>query len=149
MPEVTNTISWPVFSALAAIFTVLVMIFKLVYGGGGRAQTIDNAVRRVGELEECIRKLKADRTNDREKDRVSLEGNLAALHGGHALLKDQLSEFRSHVTAGFATKSELHEVEKRAEASRDRIFATIDQIGERLDSFLAKIIDAQKTANRS
>lgn len=139
--DITNSVSAPVLGFLVALTTLVLTILGLIYRRGGKDRVVDIAVSDVAQVKHSLDELKTRRDKDREKDRMALEGHLAALHGGMALLKDQFQDFRTDVSRIYATKDSVVEVERRAEASRDRIYKTLDDIRDKLDRALeAKLI---------
>jgi uncharacterized coiled-coil DUF342 family protein len=133
--EVTNTASWPVLTLLVGIAGLLITVLNLLWKGGGRSATVDAGIKRIADLEACLRDLKTQRATDREKDRISLEQHLASLHGGIALMKEQAAESREYAAKTYTTKQEIGEMVTR-------IFSHIDQISKRIETMDERVIKA-------
>jgi hypothetical protein len=130
-------------AGIVAIIGLLLAAIKGIYLRGGKEatdnRTISDNVRRLDEIEDCVKVLKTTRLSDREADRLKIEAQFAALHGGVLLLKDQVAEFRTEVTRIYATKDETDKIERRH----------IDALSKELRQMNTSIIEAISDRNHA
>jgi predicted nucleic acid-binding Zn-ribbon protein len=134
-------------AGIAAIIGLLLAAIKGIYLRGGKEATLTETVKRVGEVEACLRDFKISRNADREADRIKIENQFTALYGGVSLLKDQVAEFRTEVTRVYATRDEADKIERRLNDALTRLFGHIDALSKELRTMNAQIIEAISDRN--
>jgi chromosome segregation ATPase len=147
MMEVSNIIPLPTLAGFVAVIGLLLAALKAIYNRGGKERTIEDTVRKVAELDTCIKDLKAVRNSDRETDRIKIEQQFTALHAGVHMLKDQVAEFRTEVTRVYATRDEADKIERRLNDALTRLFGHIDALSKELRTMNAQIIEAISDRN--
>jgi prefoldin subunit 5 len=145
--EITNTISGWTLAGLSAVIGLLVAAIRGIYARGGKEHALEDGLKRISELEVCFRDLKRERAADRESDRIKIEQQFTALHGGVHLLKDQVAEFRTEVTRVYATREETAKIEERLNNALARLFGHIDNLSKDIRSMNTSIIEAISERN--
>jgi predicted nucleic acid-binding Zn-ribbon protein len=147
--EVSNIIPLPTLAGFVAVIGLLLAALKAIYQRGGKERTIDDTVKKVADLDACLKDFKNLRAADRESDRIKIEAQFTALHAGVHMLKDQVAEFRTEVTRVYATREEAAKIEERLNSALTRLFAHIDSLSKELRSMNTSIIEAISDRNHA
>jgi predicted nucleic acid-binding Zn-ribbon protein len=145
--EISNIIPLPTLAGFVAVIGLLGAVLRAIYNRGGKERTIEDTVKKVSELDSCLREFKNIRAADREADRIKIEQQFTALHAGVHMLKDQVAEFRTEVTRVYATREEAAKIEERLNSALTRLFAHIDSLSKELRTMNAQIIEAISDRN--